>query len=126
MAINTVVCKETPEMAKAISDFSEHYSQKLKEYFKQIAPFLDAINMKELKEAAEEMQTGLIVMKRWAAAPPYQNEKKPILNVLSIFKESEGTKKKKNEYLLGGELSKNFDYTKVESSRKRQRTEDEE
>ena len=79
------------------------------------------IKVKEITEAAEEMQEEITLMKRWSNAPPYRNEKKPILDALSIFKEG-----RKKQNTLGCELSKNFDDTKYESSRKRQRTEDEE
>ena len=124
LATNIVMYKETPEMSNAMRDFSEKYSKKMTECFLESAPFLDMMNLKKFKEAAEEMQTGVTFAKRWAAAPPYQEEKKSILDALSIFEEG-----RKNEYILGGQLSNNFEYNKVElelpNSCKRQRVDDE-
>lgn len=62
---------ETPEGAVIMQDVATKHAHKLTAFLKHSAPLLDVMDCKKLKEAAEHFQTGVVLAKRWAAAPPY-------------------------------------------------------
>jgi len=111
LATHSIVHIETQEGSKRMQDFSLKYAQRMTNFFQESAPFWDLLNITKLKTAADEMQKGIVMTKRLAAAPPYQTEKKPILDAVSIFEEG-----RKNEYILGGQL-----VAKIEASNKKRK-----
>ena len=97
---------ETDDVACRMAEFASQFTSKLNTYLKEVAPLLDMIDSKKLKEAAEDFQSYAVLIKRLAAAPPYDIEKKPILDAMSVIVEN-----RKNQNILGCNLVDNYDYT---------------